>query len=198
MGENCSASSRLIVHENAKAALLEKVLEQAQTWTTGDPLEPAHRLGALIDAEHFGKVCSFLDLGEREGAHILLGGQSMDGRYIQPTIFDGAGAQASINRDEIFGPVVSVITVSSNDEAIRIANDTNYGLAASVFSGSMKNAIKAARAIRAGTVTVNSYGEGDITTPFGGYKQSGFVGRDKSAFAYDQYTELKTIWIDLN
>lgn len=198
MGENCSASSRLIVHEKAKERLMDKVVEQARTWTTGDPLEPSHRLGALVDTEHFGKVCSYLDVGRREGAQILLGGQSIDGKYIEPTVFDCVPADSTINREEIFGPVVSVITAQSNDEAIRIANDTPYGLAASVFSASAKNAIKAARAIRAGTVTVNSYGEGDITTPFGGYKQSGFGGRDKSAFAYDQYTELKTIWIDLN
>lgn len=151
-----------------------------------------------MDSEHFGKVCSYLDQGKAEGAKIVLGGCTVDGKYVLPTIFDGISTTSLINRDEIFGPVVSVIPVSSNEDAIRIANDTAYGLAASVFSGNVKNAIRAARAIRAGTVTVNSYGEGDITTPFGGYKQSGFGGRDKSMHAHDQYTELKTIWVDLN
>ena len=100
--------------------------------------------------------------------------------------------------DEIFGPVAAVTTVSSNDTAIRMANDTPYGLAASVFSGNMREALRGARAIRAGTVTVNCYGEGDISTPFGGYKESGFGGRDNSVYAHEQYTELKTIWIDLS
>jgi gamma-glutamyl-gamma-aminobutyraldehyde dehydrogenase len=198
MGENCSASSRLIVHESLKDALVEKATARAKEWQTGDPLDPANRLGALVDSEHFGKVCSYLDQGKAEGAKIVLGGSTVDGKYVLPTIFDGIPSTSLINRDEIFGPVVSVIPVSSNEDAIRIANDTAYGLAASVFSGNVKNAIRAARAIRAGTVTVNSYGEGDITTPFGGYKQSGFGGRDKSMHAHDQYTELKTIWVDLN
>ena len=115
-----------------------------------------------------------------------------------PTIFDEAKADSEIVKEEIFGPVLSVLTVASNDEAIRLANDTPYGLAASVFSGNAKRAIRAAREIRAGTVTVNSYGEGDISTPFGGYKHSGFGGRDNSIHAHDQFTELKTIWIDLS
>jgi NAD-dependent aldehyde dehydrogenases len=122
----------------------------------------------------------------------------MDGVYVEPTIFDEASADASIAREEIFGPLLSVLTVKSNDKAISLANDTNYGLAASVFSANAKRAIRTARAIRAGTITVNCYGEGDISTPFGGYKQSGFGGRDNSIHAHDQYTELKTIWVDLS
>lgn len=198
MGENCSASSRLIVHEKVKAPLLERVIARASEWHTGDPLDPANRLGALVDTEHFGKVCSYLDRGKDDGAKIILGGQSIDGRYVQPTIFDETPANSAVNHDEIFGPVVSIITVKSNEEAIRIANDTAYGLAASVFSANINHAIQAARAIRAGTVTINCYGEGDITTPFGGFKQSGFGGRDNSIHAHDQYTELKTIWVDLS
>lgn len=198
MGENCSASSRLIVHESVREALLGRVIARAREWSTGDPLDPTNRLGALVDTEHFTKVCSYLDRGKSEGAQVILGGQSIDGRYVQPTIFDRAPADALINRDEIFGPLVSIISVRSNEEAIQVANDTSYGLAASVFSANVKHAVRAARAIRAGTVTVNSYGEGDISTPFGGFKQSGFWGRDKSIHAHDQYTELKTIWVDLS
>ena len=198
MGENCSASSRLIVHEAAKKPLLDRVLARGQEWQTGDPLNPANRLGALVDTEHFAKVCSYLDQGKQQATQTIMGGRSIDGKYVEPTIFDGAPLTATINRDEIFGPVVSVITARSNDEAIQIANDTSYGLAASIFSSNVKHALRAARAIRAGTVTVNSYGEGDITTPFGGYKQSGFGGRDNSIHAHDQYTELKTIWVDLS
>ena len=121
----------------------------------------------------------------------------MDGPYLSPTIYE-VKAEDPKAREEIFGPVLSVITVSSLDEAIEIANDTNYGLAASVFTSNGRKAINMARSIRAGTVTINCYGEGDITTPFGGYKQSGFGGRDNGLHAHDQYTETKTIWIDLS
>ncbi len=198
MGENCSASSRLIVHDAVKDALLERVMVRAKGWRSGDPLDPVNRLGALIDKEHFAKVCSYLDKGTAEGAKVILGGKTSDGAFVEPTIFDDTATDAAIARDEIFGPVLSVLTVNSNDAAIALANDTDYGLAASIFSANAKRAIRAARAIRAGTVTVNSYGEGDISTPFGGYKQSGFGGRDNSIHAHDQYTELKTIWIDLS
>ena len=119
-------------------------------------------------------------------------------RYVLPTIIDGVKANDELAQEEIFGPVLSVITVRSTDEAIAVANNTDYGLAASLFSANGKQALRAAREIKAGTVTINCFGEGDITTPFGGYKQSGFGGRDNSLHAHDQYTELKTIWIDLS
>jgi 4-(gamma-glutamylamino)butanal dehydrogenase len=198
MGENCSAASRLIVHEAVKAPLLERVLAHANEWRTGDPLDPVNQLGALIDKEHFAKVCSYLEKGKTEGAKIILGGNAVNGAYIEPTIFDDVSADAAIARDEIFGPILSVLTVSNNDAAIALANDTKYGLTASVFTANAKRAIRAARAIRAGTVTINCYGEGNIATPFGGYKQSGFGGRDNSIHAHDQYTEIKTIWLDLS
>ncbi|MCV6609415.1 MAG: aldehyde dehydrogenase family protein, partial [Amphritea sp.] len=157
-----------------------------------------NQLGALIDKGHFSKVSSYLDLGKKAGHNVVLGGETEDGIYVQPTIFDGVSNSDQLAQEEIFGPVLSVITVSSYDEAIQVANDTEYGLAASVFTANAKKAIRAAQAVRAGTVTVNCFGEGDITTPFGGYKQSGFGGRDNSIHAHDQYTELKTIWIDLS
>ncbi|MEM7653230.1 MAG: aldehyde dehydrogenase family protein, partial [Pseudomonadota bacterium] len=119
------------------------------------------------------------------------------GPFVMPTIFDGVATDSVMAREEIFGPVLSTITVSSTEEAIAVANDTVYGLAACVFSANGKTALRAARSLKAGTVTVNCYGEGDITTPFGGYKQSGFWGRDNGIQAHDQYTEMKTIWIDL-
>ena len=192
MGENCSASSRLIVDEKVKEALLEKMIQRAREWKTGDPLDPANHLGALIDAEHFKKVKSFIKSGK-----VILGGETIDDRYVMPTIIDEVSPKDSLAKDEIFGPVLSVITVRSTEEAIEVANDTDYGLTASIFSANGKQALRSARNLRAGTVTVNCYGEGDITTPFGGYKQSGFGGRDNSLHAHDQYTELKTIWIDL-
>lgn len=152
----------------------------------------------MIDKGHFAKVSSYLDEGKSAGHDLVLGGETMDGIFIQPTIFDGVNNSDKLAQEEIFGPVLSVITVSSYDEAIAVANDTEYGLAASVFTANAKKALRAAQAVRAGTVTVNCFGEGDITTPFGGYKQSGFGGRDNSIHAHDQYTELKTIWVDLS
>ncbi|HUF88090.1 MAG TPA: aldehyde dehydrogenase [Thermohalobaculum sp.] len=196
MGENCSATSRLIVHEAVKAPLMQRILARARDWRTGDPLDPANHLGALVDRTHFDKVCAWLERG-RATATVALGGTGNDG-YVLPTIFDDVASDDPLAREEIFGPVLSVITVASAEEAVAVANDTPYGLAASVFSANGKRALRAARAIRAGTVTVNCYGEGDVTTPFGGYRQSGFGGRDKSLHAHDQYTELKTIWIDLS
>ena len=190
MGENCSANSRLIVHEGVKEPLLERILARLRDWKTGDPLDPANHLGALVDAEHLAKVSGFLN------GNALTGGKA-DGPYVLPTIFDVASDDPKA-RDEIFGPILSVITVKSDDEAVMIANDTDYGLTASVFSANGRRALRAARDIRAGTVTINCYGEGDISTPFGGYKQSGFGGRDNGLAAHDQYTELKTIWIDLS
>ncbi len=195
MGENCSANSRLIVHEKIKEPLLKRILARVRDWRTGDPLDPRNHLGALVDSEHCKKVSKFLK--PSKGTKVLTGGKA-DGNFVIPTIFDGVRPGDKLAREEIFGPVLSVITVSSFDEAIRLANDTEYGLAASVFTSNAKRAIRAARDIRAGTVTVNCYGEGDIATPFGGYKQSGFGGRDNGIHAHDQYTELKTIWIDLS
>ena len=192
MGENCSASSRLIVHKDIKTRLLERIAAHARHWNVGDPLDPDTRMGALVSGEHFRKVRGYLDKADE----VVFGGKA-EGGFVEATVIEVPDNDAVLAREEIFGPVLSVIEVSSFDEAISIANDTEYGLCASIFTSNAKRAIRGARAIRAGTVTVNSYGEGDITTPFGGYKQSGFGGRDNSIHAHDQYTQLKTIWIDL-
>jgi 4-(gamma-glutamylamino)butanal dehydrogenase len=197
MGENCSASSRLIVHHSIKDELLERVLAHAREWRMGDPLDPQYRVGSLVSKSHFDKVCSYLQQAETESARVVLGGESAEGNLVSPTIYEVSGNDSRLSREEIFGPVLSVISVASDDEAIVTANDTPYGLAAAVFSGNLRKALRAARNLRAGTVTVNCFGEGDITTPFGGYKQSGFGGRDNSIHAHDQYTQLKTIWVDL-
>ena len=195
MGENCSAASRLIVHEAVKEALLERVRAHAREWNVGDPLDPSVRVGALISEGHFEKVRGYLEQAEQD--RIVMGGGTRDGAFVEPTVIDVGGNDTTLAREEIFGPVLSVITVSSFEEAIAVANDTDYGLAASLFTANARRAIRGARAIRAGTVTVNCFGEGDITTPFGGYKRSGFGGRDNGAHAHDQYTQLKTIWLDL-
>ncbi|WP_372573410.1 aldehyde dehydrogenase [Ruegeria jejuensis] len=192
MGENCSAASRLIVHRDVKDALLQRIAHHAKQWNLGDPLAPDTRMGALVSRAHFDKVCGYLDQAET----ILLGGKAEDG-FVEATVIEVAGNDVALAREEIFGPVLSVIEVSGFDEAIAIANDTDYGLCASIFTADAKRAIRGARALQAGTVTVNCFGEGDISTPFGGYKQSGFGGRDNAIHAHDQYTQLKTIWIDL-
>ncbi len=198
MGENCSANSRLIVHEAVKAPLMERILARLRDWRTGDPLDPSNTLGALVDADHFAKVTAALEAAQQAGATVAAGGETWQGAYVAPTVLDGVTPDNPAAREEIFGPVLSVITVRSSEEAIRIANDTEYGLTASIFSANAKRALRAARAVRAGTVTVNCFGEGDITTPFGGFKQSGFGGRDNGLHAHDQYTEVKTIWVDLS
>ncbi|MCL4108765.1 UNVERIFIED_CONTAM: hypothetical protein GTU68_049106 [Idotea baltica] len=182
-GQNCSATSRLIVHASVKPALMEKIEARMRDWKTGNPLNPAMHIGALIDEGHCSKVRSYLDTKD-------------SGPFVHPVVLEVAADDIRAS-DEIFGPVLCVIEAATNDEAVAIANDTSYGLAASVFSAGGRSAIRAARDIRAGTVTVNCYGEGNIATPFGGYKQSGFGGRDNGLHAHDQYTETKTLWIDL-
>ena len=184
-GQNCSATSRLIVHKAVKAPLMERIEARLRDWKVGDPLDPANHIGALIDAGHCEKVRGYLEKAD-----------AGEGPFVSPVVYEiGAGDVRA--KEEIFGPVLCVIEVSSTDQAVEIANQTEYGLAASVFTANTRTAIRAAKDIRAGTVTVNCYGEGDIATPFGGYKQSGFGGRDNGVHAHDQFTELKTIWIDL-
>jgi 4-(gamma-glutamylamino)butanal dehydrogenase len=191
MGENCSAASRLIVQKGVKDALLKRIEAHLREWPMGDPLDPRNRVGALVSEGHFDKVRSYLG----KGTKVMIGGKA-EGGYVEPTVIEvDAGAKQAT--EEIFGPVLSVLTVETADEAIALANDSRYGLAASIFTANIKRALRGARAIRAGTVTVNSFGEGDISTPFGGYKASGFGGRDNGIHAHDQYTQIKTIWVDL-
>ena len=197
MGENCSATSRLIIHESIKDDLLARMITCLKDWKTGDPLDPENRLGALVCREHFDKVKSFLDHAIVEKFKIQVGGNTKDNVFVEPTVIDDVPSGDRLFREEIFGPVLSVTTFRTVEEAIALANDTTYGLAASIYTGSIRKAITLSRAVRAGCVTVNCFGEGDATTPFGGYNESGFGGRDKSIFAHDQYTELKTIWIDV-
>lgn len=193
MGENCSATSRLIVHRDVKDALLDRIAHHAKSWNLGDPLDPETRLGPLVSKAHFEKVTSYLD----KAPAFVIGGDVRE-NGVAATVIDVPGNDHPLAREEVFGPVLSVVTVSGFDEAIQLANDTDYGLCASIFTANAKRALRGARALRAGTVTVNSFGEGDISTPFGGFKQSGFGGRDNGLHAHDQYTQLKTIWIDLS
>ena len=197
MGENCSQGSRLIVHRSVQDELVSRLAEGLAAWTVGDPMDPATKIGPMIERPHLDKVMGYIDRGRAEGARVVSGGsrvlEDTGGYFVAPTIFDGVTNDMTIAREEIFGPVLSTIPFDSEEEGIRLANETAYGLAASVFTKDLDAAFRVARAVRAGTVGVNAYSEGDITTPFGGYKQSGFGGRDKGLEALEQYTEKKTI-----
>lgn len=197
MGQNCSASSRLIVHADIKDDLLAHIGTHMRDWKMGDPLDPENRLGAMVSRAHFEKVRSYLDRRDGDRSRVVFGGDTVDGIYVQPTVVDGVGPDDPLFQEEVFGPILSVTTFRDIDHAIALANDSLYGLAASVYTSKLNHALRLTRGIRAGVVTVNCFGEGDVTTPFGGYKESGFGGRDKSVWAHDQYTEIKTIWIDV-
>lgn len=196
MGENCSASSRLLVHRDIKDELLKHVALHLKDWKLGDPMDPENRLGSMISKAHFEKVRSYLEHASETQLKVLIGGETEQNIYVQPTVIDNVPRDSKLFQEEIFGPVLSVTTFDTIDQAITLANDTAYGLAASAYTGNLRNALKLGRGIRAGIVTINCFGEGDASTPFGGYKESGFGGRDKSIWAHDQYTEIKTIWID--
>ena len=199
-GESCNAPSRLFVEESIREAFLDKALKLIPRHAPGDPLDEETVMGAIVDQTQMKTVLGYIEEGKAAGARLLAGGaaarQESGGLYIEPTLFDGVDGSMRIAREEIFGPVLSVLSFTDLDDAIKQANSTPYGLAAAVWTRDMSKAIRTARALRAGTVHVNQYDNDDITVPFGGYKQSG-NGRDKSLHAFDKYTELKTTWIQV-
>ncbi|MCQ2987831.1 aldehyde dehydrogenase [Pseudomonas tremae] len=199
-GEVCTAGSRLLVERSIKDRFLPMVIAALGTWKPGNPLDPATNVGALVDTQQMNTVLSYIEAGHADGAKLVAGGkrilQETGGTYVEPTIFDGVNNAMRIAQEEIFGPVLSVLTFDSAEEAIQIANDTQYGLAAAVWTANISKAHLTAKALRAGSVWVNQYDGGDMTAPFGGFKQSG-NGRDKSLHAFDKYTELKSTWIKL-
>lgn len=200
-GESCNAPSRVLVHASVADAFVETVARETAKYAPADPLDPGTELGALVDETQMKTVLGYIDAGRREGARVAAGGAQAraetGGCYVQPTVFDGVGNGMTIAREEIFGPVMSIIRFQTEAEAVTLANNSSYGLQASVWSDNVHRAHRVARALRAGTVHVNQYDEDDITVPFGGYKQSG-NGRDKSLHAFDKYTELKTTWLRIN
>ncbi len=199
-GESCNAPSRLLVERSIKDQLVQKILAELKNYAPGDPLDEATTMGAMVDCGQMENVLKYIESGKLQGASLLAGGTRVKaetgGFYIAPTVFDNVTNDMTIAAEEIFGPVLSIITFDTMEEAITIANDTPYGLAAAVWTQDISKAHMVAKSLRAGTVHVNSYDEDDITVPFGGYKQSG-NGRDKSLHALEKYTELKTTWIRL-
>ena len=200
MGQNCTANSRIIIHKGVKAELTTKILAEMENWKTGDPMNPEHMLGSIISRPQFDKIMNYIAIGKEQGAKLLAGGEAItigDGLFIAPTLFDNVTPDMTIAIEEIFGPVFSLMEADSDEHALELANATCYGLQASLYTANVKKAHKFARQLQAGTVSVNCFSEGDISTPFGGFKLSGFGGRDNSLQAHDQYTDVKTIWLDL-
>ncbi|MEO8057634.1 MAG: aldehyde dehydrogenase [Burkholderiales bacterium] len=200
-GESCNAPSRVFVHESVADEFTAIIKSEAPKYAPGDPLGGKAQIGAIVDETQMHSVLGYIEAGRSEGARVLNGGKQVmsetGGFYIEPTVFDGVTNSMRIAREEIFGPVLSVIRFKTELEAVAMANDSAYGLQASVWSDNINRAHRVARALRAGTVHVNQYDEDDITVPFGGFKQSG-NGRDKSLHAFEKYTELKTTWIRID
>jgi len=201
-GEVCAAGSRLLVDRSIQSEFLDKLAARTRKMTAGDPMDPKTRFGALSSRRQLETVLGYIESGKREGATLLAGGGRTDigtgkGYFVQPTVFGDVRPEMTIAREEIFGPVLAAIEFSDVDEAIARANDSQYGLAAGVWTRDIKKAHYVARKLQAGTVWINTYNVYDAAAPFGGYKQSGF-GREMSAHALEHYTQVKSVWVDLN
>lgn len=200
-GEMCVAGSRLLVERSIHDDVVAAVADMAGDWQPGDPLDPATKAGPVIDDGQLHRVTGYIAKGAEEGADLVAGGNraltDTGGFFVEPTVFANVSNDMTIARDEIFGPVVSVIPFDGEDEAMRIANDTVYGLSAAMWTSNLSKAHRLSRALQAGTVWVNNFDQADITAPFGGFKQSGFGGKDKSLHALEKYTNVKTTWINV-
>jgi aldehyde dehydrogenase (NAD+)/gamma-glutamyl-gamma-aminobutyraldehyde dehydrogenase len=195
-GQNCSANMRQIVDAGVAEAYLDKVTARAAAYKVGDPLDPDTDIGAMVTAEHMARVTGYIDKGLAEGALKTTGGaRDGAGFFVEPTVFAGLTPNMTIAREEIFGPVLGILPVASMDEALQLAADSDYGLHATVFTRDIDRALHMARRLPCGTVSVNGFSEGDIKTPFGGYKRSGSLARDNGVEAMEQYLQTKTIWI---
>ena len=201
-GQMCVAGSRLLIEEDIHDEFVEGLVEKTRKIKLGDGLDPETTMGPLISREHQEKVLSYISAGKEEGAKLLTGGGVPEGEefkkgfFVKPTIFDKADSQMKIVREEIFGPVLSVLTFSTVDEAIKLANDTRYGLAGSVWTKDLYQAHHIARRVKAGTIWINTYGTFFNEVPFGGYKESG-LGREFGKAGLMEYTELKSVTMDL-
>ncbi|MEO8201250.1 MAG: aldehyde dehydrogenase family protein [Gemmatimonadota bacterium] len=199
-GEVCAAGSRLLVERSVKDQVVEQLADRAKKLTPGDPFDKATRMGALVSRKQQENVLGYIEKGKAEGANVVAGGNAAKvngkGYFVEATVFDGVTPEMTIAREEIFGPVLAVLPFDSFEEAIQLANQSMYGLAAGIWTRDVSKAHRLARAIKAGTVWINTYNIYDPTAPFGGYKQSGF-GRDLGRIALDGYTEHKTVWVGL-
>ena len=199
-GEVCAAGSRLLVEKSVHDQVVSELALRAKALTPGDPFDKNTRLGALVSQRQQDRVLSYIAAGRREGAHLVAGGNAArvngKGYYVEATVFDHATPGMQIVEEEIFGPVVSVLTFEGEEEGVALANHTRYGLAAGIWTQDIARAHRVARAIQAGTVWVNTYNFYDPAAPFGGYKFSGF-GRDLGREALEHYTELKSVWVKL-
>jgi acyl-CoA reductase-like NAD-dependent aldehyde dehydrogenase len=197
-GQNCSANMRQIVHKKVKDEFLDKVSKKIKKLKVGDPLDLNSNMGSMISKGHLQVVDGFIQKGIDEGAKLLLGGVSdkkQKGFFAKPTLFDGVKENMTIAQDEIFGPVLGVLSVNNDEEALKVASNSKYGLHASVFTQDINRAFHLAKSLPCGTVSVNTFSEGDIKTPFGGYKHSGNTSRAQGTEALNSYLQTKTIWI---
>ena len=196
-GQYCDAGSRLLAHESARDELLEKTAKLARAITMGNPADDPN-MGPLISAEQHERVSGYIQKARDEGAEIVCGGgrpkNLKKGYFVEPTIFGGVRPEMTVAREEIFGPALSVLTFSDDDEAVAMANDTIYGLAAGVFTRDIGRALRAAKALDAGTIYINEYFAGDVASPFGGMKQSG-IGRERGMETLANYTRVKNVII---
>jgi acyl-CoA reductase-like NAD-dependent aldehyde dehydrogenase len=197
-GQVCVAGTRILVHEAVHDEFVAALAKEVETYRVGDPFAADTRIGPLISAEQFARVNSYVGIGKDEGARIAVGGDGIDSRgyFVQPTVFEDVRNDMRLAREEIFGPVAAVIPFRDTDEAVRIANDTTYGLAAAIATRNVSDAHRVAGRIRAGVVWINTHGELDLTFPFGGFKQSG-IGRELGEQSLDNFTELKSVFIRL-
>ncbi len=200
-GEVCNAGSRLFLESKVKDEFTEKLVARAVKIRPADPLDPKTRMGAIVSQEQMQTVLGYIEAGKKDGAKLVAGGNRVNvdgskGFFIEPTIFGDVKNDMTIAREEIFGPVLSVLTFDDIDEVIEQANNNPYGLAAAVWTRDVKKAHSVSRRLKAGTVWINTYGLMDASLPFGGYKSSGF-GRELGAHAIEHYTELKTVWLSM-
>jgi acyl-CoA reductase-like NAD-dependent aldehyde dehydrogenase len=200
-GQICSAPSRLIIHPDIKEVFLAHLVEESKKYVPSDPLSLESEVGAVVNKEQHGRIASYIELGIQNGARIVTGLEEeipiKGGCYVSPTILDNVKPDDILAQEEIFGPVLVVLEYRTMQEAIEIANHSKYGLAASVWTDDINEAYQVARLLEAGLVHINSYGEDDMSVPFGGVKESG-LGKDRSMYAFEEYSNTKTVWMHLN